>query len=406
MSLDERLTSAARQIADGLVTPAVDLASVRAQARSNRRRTTSLAVLASVAAVIAVAATATTGRGESAPEPVPPVSPSPTASPTPTRPWTPDQMTPEAVVRSSGAALQMVGIAPGNTDIRLSIWKQAGYLGMALTSDGYRTVSYAAVPPGVTEVVGSPKDGVFLLSDGVDHEWLVDVAGAIRPVKRVSTTFVPADPRLWFPCVYGSWRSRWCSLDLATATAHVSSDRWAGSAVHPGLGVEPWGAHPEPRTASSTGRLEAWWYSGGARRLHTVATAHDGDYILGTARGEMAFWAPGVSEGTIDLYTSSDGGATWEAETRAVPGIGRFEKRVIRSPGGGLLLCAIGDELGVWRADAAGGPFRKAYEILSFGRDTCAGFGVQGDLVYLNTGDSAATSSDDGRTWTSIETWR
>jgi hypothetical protein len=404
MTLDQRLSDAARHIADGLVPPAVDLDRVRAQARSNRRRAASLAVAAVVTTVVGVT-TLVDGRATSAPPPIPATTPTPTQ--TSNRAWSPASMTPEVVVHTPAALLQSVGVAPGNTDVRMSIWAVAGYRGMALTTDGFRTTTYASAPPEeANQVVSSPKDGVFLLSDGSDHEWLVDVRGTVRRVKRVvDSSFAPADSRLWFQCVYGSWRSRWCALDLRTATAHVSSKKWDGSAVRPGLGAQPWGAHPEPRAASTTGRLEAWWYTDRGRQVHTVAAAHDGDYILGTPPGEMAFWAPGPRSGTLDIHTSRNGGSDWKAETRTGPGIGGHA-RVTRSPDGALLTYTIGEKLVVLRAEAGGGPFRKVVETESFGGEPAAGIGIQGGLVYLNAGDVAVVSRDGGRTWTTIRTWR
>ena len=73
MTLDERLTRAAHQVADGLHPPVVDLDGVRARARSNRRRTAAVAVTAAaVAAVIAVSATLGGGKSTSTPPIAPP----------------------------------------------------------------------------------------------------------------------------------------------------------------------------------------------------------------------------------------------------------------------------------------------------------------------------------------------
>jgi hypothetical protein len=402
MTLDQRLTDAAHHLADGLVTPDVDIDAVRAQARSNRRRTTALAVAAAVTAVVAMA-TALDGRATSAPTPA--TTPTPTPSQVSSRDWSPALMTPKVVVNSPGAQLETVGVAPGNTDIRVSVWDVAGYRGMALTTDGYRTTTYASVPDEANQVVGSPRDGVFLLSNGSDKQWLVDVKGAVRRVGRVAGGFSPSDPRLWFQCAHGSWRSGWCALDLRTATAHVSSKKWDGSAVRPGLGAQPWGAHPEPRAASTTGRLEAWWYTSRGRQVRTVARAHDGDYVCATPPGEMAFWAPGGRSGTLDIHTSSNGGADWAVETRALPG-GGAHGPVTRSPDGALLTYTTGANLVVLRAEAIGGPFREVYETSSFGPDGVSAIGTQGRFVYLNAGDTAAVSQDGGRTWTTIRTWR
>jgi hypothetical protein len=403
MTLEQRLTDAARHLADGLVAPAVDLDAVRARARSNRRRTATLAVAVTVTAVIA-GATVFDGRATSAPPPLPATTP--TASPTSNRAWSPASMTPEVVVHAAAAQLKTVGVAPGNTAIRMSIWEIAGYRGAALTRDGYRTTTYASVPSEATHVVSSPRDGVFLLSDGSDKEWLVDVKGTVRRVSRVvDSRFTPSDSRLWFQCVYGSWRSRWCSLDLKTATAHVSSKKWDGSAVRPGLGVEPWGANPEPRAVSTTGRLEAWWFTGGGRQVHAVAKTHDGDYVLGTPPGQMAFWAPGAESGTVDIHTSRNGGADWQVDTRALP-VGGEHGPVTRSADGALLTYVVGEELVVLRAEGSGGPFRKVYEAAWFSSDPLSVLRTQGDLVHVDAGDAAAVSKDGGRTWTTIGTWR
>jgi hypothetical protein len=405
MTLDQRLSQAARQVADGVYPPEVDVDAVRARARS-KRRTTSVAVAATVLAVIAVGASVLGGQGTSAPDPAPSPSPSPSHLEESSPDWKPDSMTPEVVVTTPGARLETVGVTPGDTDIRMSIWTIAGYRGMALTTDGYQSTTYASAPEG-TQVVSSPRDGLFLLSDGSDHEWLVDVEGTVRRVTRVDTEFVPTDPRLWFQCVYGSWRSRWCSLDPDTATAHVSANQWGGSAVRPGLGAPPWGAHPEPRAASVTGRLEAWWYAEGVRQVHTVAVTDDGDYIKNTPPGQMAFWAPGSRSNTLDIHTSRNGGADWEVETRGAQGIGGPGVRVVtRSPGGALLTCTAGEDLVIWRAEASGGPFQKVYTAPAPDADLGTGIGTQGSLLYLNTGDTAVVSEDDGRTWTTIETWR
>jgi hypothetical protein len=105
MTLDQRLTDAARQIAGGLLPPEVDLDAVRAQARSNRRRTAALAVAAAVTAVIAVA-TAFDGRAVSAPPPTPATTPSPSQESS--RDWSPALMTPKVVVNSPTAELEVV----------------------------------------------------------------------------------------------------------------------------------------------------------------------------------------------------------------------------------------------------------------------------------------------------------
>jgi hypothetical protein len=181
---------------------------------------------------------------------------------------------------------------------------------------------------------------------------------------------------------------------------------WAGSAVRPGLGVLPWGANPEPRSAYLTGQLEAWWYTAQGRQLHTVAEAHDGDYILGTPPGDLAFWAPGTKKGTLDIHVSHDGGAHWSVETHAAPGPAGGARRLTRAADGALLMCSATGSVTISRAEADGGPFRQVFTKPASGDDLCAGFGTQGNLAYLYAGDTAAISRDGGRTWTAIDTWR
>lgn len=85
MTLDDRLSSAARHVADGLVPPVVDLDSVRFQARRNNRRTAALSVAAAVVAVVGISFTIAGAQDTSGPDPVPPM-------PTPSETRVPDEV--------------------------------------------------------------------------------------------------------------------------------------------------------------------------------------------------------------------------------------------------------------------------------------------------------------------------
>ncbi len=424
MTLDQRLTRAAREVVEGLTPPTVDLDGIRARARSNRRRTTLLAVAGTLTAVIAVGATVIASRDTGALEPVEP-GPTPvetaTSVPDPDEPNPfPTEMTPEEVVNEPGARLQTAAVAPGDPDTRMSFWffqctrpcpdrGPNAFKGLALTTDGYATTTYLRppFPFGVDLHVSTPQDGVFLVVDSSNGgEWLVDVAGTVREVTRVASELRPADPRLWFQCA-GPWRSNWCSLDPDTATAYRWPKAWEGSAASPAVADRPWGTNPEPRATSASGELEAWWDTDQGRQLRTLAEVHDGDYILGSPAGEMAHWGRQEGADTVDLYTSRNGGADWEVDSREAPGFNGY-MQLRRSPDGAFLACSIYPRLVVWRAEASGGPFRVVYEQSGESEAETSGAGIwtQDELVYATENATVAVSDDDGLTWTTIRTWR
>ena len=423
MTLDERLSRAARSIADGLDPPVVDLDGIRAQARRNRRRGTALATAATALAVIAASAVIGSSRDSAAPDPVEP-APTPVetsaAPPSPGEPNPfPKSMTPEQVVNEPGADLWTAAVAPGDPDMRISMWSFActrpcpeggpyEFTGIALTTDGYETTTYlsSSIPLGVDLHVSNPEQGLFLVTDQSNGgEWLVDVTGHVRRVTRVDTEIRPADPRSWFPCP-GHWRSTWCALDPGTATAYEWPRAWDGSAASPAVGDLPWGANPKPRAASTSGRLEAWWDTDRGRQVRTLAATYEGDYILGTPPGEMAYWARVDGTDTVELHTSLNRGADWKVDTRGMPGIAG-DMQMKRSPGGAFLAYSTFPRLVVWRADASGGPFRKVYEQSRATVDETSGAGLwtQEGLVYANANGAAAISQDDGLTWTTIDRW-
>ncbi|HUR13488.1 MAG TPA: hypothetical protein VM097_03225 [Mycobacteriales bacterium] len=405
MTLDQRLTDAARHLADGLVVPVVDLDSVRAQARRNQRRNAALTVASVVVAVgVVVASGATIGRDSSAPQPADP-APSPSSSV-----WSPASVTPQDVVKVPGAVLGSVGVAVGDTDTRLALWGYGGNVGLVVTQDGFRSATYADVPfqyggqTGLVDVrVSSPRDDVFLVQAGnASVEWLVGVDGRVRRVTRVNSERMPRDPRLWFQCE-GSWRATWCALDLDKATAYRWSG-WDGSAVPPGRAVTPWGANPKPRSTYSSGRLEAWWGSGSGRRVRTLAAVRQGDYVLGCRPGLMALWSSASGGGTLKIHTSRDGGATWQVVSHGASGV-EASWQVRCMPDGSFLVFS---DKAVWRAEASGGPLRKVLSVT--GGLTAPDGGIQlqllGDLAVLAARGMAAVSQDAGRTWTTIQRWR
>ena len=423
MTLDQRLTTAARQVADSVRPPAVDPDEIRTRARRSQRRRVSLVATAALVAVVAASAVlvSTPDPRTSAPvDPAPSPSRTLTSEPTPEPNPFPRSMPPEEVVAHPGALLSTVAIAPDHPGTRMSVWSVSctrscpghgpySFSAVALTSDGYETATY--VRPGfITGVdlhVSSPREGLVLVVDiGNGREWLVDLDGTVRPVTRVFEEFSPDDPRLWFQCT-GRWRQTWCALDPTTATAYEWPRAWDGSAARPDSGDRPWGANPEPRSTSATGRLEAWWDTAGGRQVRTLAEVTKGDYVLGSPPGEMSLWAreDGYS---LDFYTSRDGGTSWEKVTRAADDLPSGDLQVTRAPSGTYFLYTTYPRLQVWRAEAFGGAFREVYQQpeLAVPETTGAGLWTQGDLVYVTGYATVAVSADDGLTWRTIQTWR
>ncbi len=72
MTLDQRLTDAARHVADGVVVPEVDLDAIRSLAHTKRRQSVAVAVAAVVVAILVTGTAVLSGRDASAPEPAGP----------------------------------------------------------------------------------------------------------------------------------------------------------------------------------------------------------------------------------------------------------------------------------------------------------------------------------------------
>jgi hypothetical protein len=407
MSLDNLLTAAAREVALGVAPPQVDLEAVRAGARRRHRRTTVLVAAATVATAVLGGIVVTNGRLSDAPDPVTPI---PTITPTDPAPtesvWVPDSITPEQIVRADDARPVAAAISAGDPDTRLSIWHSAGYSAIAVTADGYETVTYGAIAgvrPSNLEIL-SPGEGLFLLT-GVNHDEhsLVGADGTVRRLAMVHKQVEPGDDRLWFQCADEGWRYTWCALDPDTATAYVWPKAWDGSAVPPGPGVQPWGANPEPRAVGSTGVLEAWWGAGPDRQTRALGAAEAGDYVLGCAPGLMALWS--LDSGTIDIHTSRDGGATWQVASYAAPQSDIWWQ-VRCLPDGSWLASSGHGGLSLWRASASGHDFEKVFEASGPEGSGFAAVANQRDPYTIASGGIAAYSTDEGRSWTKVESGR
>jgi hypothetical protein len=367
-------------------------------------------------------------------EPVRPPSTSPTPVPSeqatpsdPPEPQSLESMTPEEVVNAPDAELESVAVAPGDADVRLSLWHalchwcpdrpdgRGGFLGpptftgMAITSDGYETATFVRHSfSGVVTAVLSPRDDVFLVVDtGNGREWLVDLDGTVRRVQRVGAELRPSDPRLWFECGRaGGWTTTWCSLDPDAATAYVWPEEWNRSAVSPNTGEQPWGWSPASEgTFEEPGVVvEAWWDDAGTRHRRVLATDARGDVVSGAPAGELTYWTWHLGDKAVDIHTGRDQGTAWTVESRSAPGFSRYA-RMTRTPDGALLAWTSYPHVVVWRAEASGGGFRRVHEAV--GPELAgAGLWIQDGVIYVNGSGTAALSSDGGLTWSAIESWR
>jgi hypothetical protein len=423
-----------RRLGDRVIPPPFE--AITRAARRRDRRSAAMAVTVTVAAFGLVVAGVVVMRGLGSTE-LEPAHP-PATSPTPTiseeskpsqkaAPLSAESMTPEEVVTASDAELESVAVAPGDPDVRISLWHalchwcpdrpdgRGGTLGpptftgMAITTDGYASATYARHPfSSVLTAVHSPRDDLFLVADNSNgREWLVDLDGNIRRVDRVDSELRPTDPRLWFVCARaGGWTTTWCSLDPDTATAYVWPEEWNRSTVPPYARDEPWGWSPaSTATYEDPGVVvEAWWYVDGDRRSRVLATDARAGGIAGTPAGELAYWTWQIEADEVDLHTSDDRGATWSVETRAAPGFNRWLE-MTRSPDGALLAWSSYPHLVVWRAEGSGAGFQRVYAVR--GPELAgAGLWTQSDVVHANGSGAAGISVDGGLTWTTIQDWR
>ena len=423
-----------RRLADRVTPPPYEAITAAARRRDRRSAVTTTMVALTTVCLVTVGVLVVREMDSSVPEPVRPPVTSPTPAPSekskPSRraePQSLESMTPEEVVTAADAELrggrggprrprrQDLGVArpvplvPGQAGRTRRLPGPPTYTGMALTTDGYETATYARHSfSSLLSAVHSPRDDVFLVTDlGNGREWLVDLDGTVRRVERVETEIRPSDPRLWFECARaGGWVTTWCSLDVDAATTYVWPEEWNRSAVSPNSGEEPWGWSPASEgTYEDPGVVvEAWWYENGVRHRRVLATDARGDVVHGSPAGDLAYWTWQVGDSTVDLLTSQDRGATWDGETRAAPAFKRWV-RMTRSPDGALLAWMVYPHLVVWRAEASGGGFHKVLEVHGL---ELAGGGLwtQDGLVYANGSGTAALSEDGGLTWSFIETWR
>ena len=358
--------------------------------------------------------------------------PSPTVSEEPkpsekAAPQSLESMTPEEVVTAPDAELEAVAVAPGDPDVRISMWHalchwcpdrpdgRGGILGpptftgMAITTDGYATATYVRHPfSGVLSAVHSPRDDLFLVTDHRQRpEWLVGLDGTVRRVERIDDELRPTDPRLWFEC------GRAGRLDdhLVLARPGCSDGpRLAG-------GVEPFGRAPAHRRASrgagprrAPGRTRTPGRRRGLvgrRRRQAEARARrrrPGRRRPRVPAGDLAYWTWQLGADKVDLHTGRRPGSNLDRRDSCGPWVQPMDGDDSFAR---WRTARLDDypHLVVWRAEASGGGFRRVHEAR--GPELAgAGLWTQDDVVYANGSGTAAVSDDGGLTWTTIQSWR
>ena len=118
-----------RRLADRVTPPPYEAITAAARRRDRRSAVTATMVALTTVCLVTVGALVVRGMDSSVPEPVRPPVTSPTPVPSekskPSRraePQSLESMTPEEVVNAADAQLEAVAVAPGDPDVRISVW--------------------------------------------------------------------------------------------------------------------------------------------------------------------------------------------------------------------------------------------------------------------------------------------
>jgi hypothetical protein len=421
-------------------------------ARRRARVAAMLATTGGVAAVtIALVLLVVLPReGRAVPEPV--QTPTPTVTRSPTRTATEEpggpathasdtSMTPREVVTKPNAELLMTGLSADDPNFRVSLWRarctwcpnddelrgRPLFSAMAITTDGFRTVTYRRVPSEMTDFayhVESPAPGLLLFVDAGNSvqnspEWLLRDDGTLTELQAVVGDRAEADPRRWHRCAgfeddpYDNQDPRgWCALAARENTSYQPGAPWladffvrGGSAVSPAESDAPWGVQNEDR-------LVPFWYENGVLRTRDFGPADARGTVTGMPRGEMGVWALDRRSSLLAVWTSGDAGHSWQVRRLAVPTWPSRWLTVHRTSSGALLVLDEGrQDLYVWppRAIWRAGPGADAFEVeyAESERTDIPGYGGAAFAeVDGRIWSGGLWSDDDGRTWNAIDVWR
>ncbi len=413
---------------------AVRLAEVRDRIRTTRRRRATATVVAAVALIAG-------GIGglsllpestERPPDVVDTPTPSPTPSPEPTPSPSPEvgsvkSLSPREVVTADNAQLLHAAASAEDPDVRISIWEaicelcamrfesqiHPSFKGMALTTDGYRTVEYvrSPFPQGPPYRIESLPDERFLLVDQANgQEVIVDIDGTIRRVERVSTA-ISSPKTYWFQCLSTPFvgdTSTWCALDPAKATAFAippSGDE--PSVSSPDSAELPWGL----RSTYPRGHVIWWERSGSREEVELVIPTTSRRGVLS---GDVpASWVIDKGSTSLDLNVVDPLSGELQVITRPAPDAKGSVLQMMVTPEGALLAVSTWSDNGrpvplIWRAPTLTADFELVHDAQLVDQPVDideGGVKVIRDRIYVGS-VGLVESFDDGRTWSGIETWR
>ena len=237
---------------------------------------------------------------------------------------------------------------------------------MAVTTDGWETATYRRPPMGAGRPfrVLSPAAGVLLvIDDSNGGEWLVYEDGSATRVERVVEDRPADEPRQWFECLSGvddrRRGVRWMSTPRRpTSGAHrgretlrprstASGSGCGSSAVHPGVGVEPWGRE----FTTENGDQVAWFYREGVRETHLLGSnpeAEDADRLGGGAvlgaTEDLLYWSNVRGTDELTFHVGDDGGASWRDIEQTLPSSGSADRELLGTPDGAVVLRRITEQ--------------------------------------------------------------
>jgi hypothetical protein len=222
---DTDLRALESAVSEQIVPPSFDALVANAARRRRNAYAAAGTVAAGALAVSAVVATA--GGAPTHDEPAPPVSStdSPTPSPT-TASATASDLTLEQIVHDPDSILEDFAASPSDADARAVVWRACrnrscvgGPQALAVTSDGFATASYVALPREAVASVTSLGGDDFLLSMGGRPREVIDAAGVRVRVSLADGPAWPLQPgETLVPTAKFGGASR--AIDPATAVSH------------------------------------------------------------------------------------------------------------------------------------------------------------------------------------------